>query len=95
VEIWNPYATGKRGYSTGAPQWIDLIAKHPSLGLLAIDINPDPRYGNKFATEKERGLAERGIPYLCMEPGGLWELEANMAVWIRKLTMNSKKEKEE
>ena len=92
VEIWNPDAKGKSGTAAGAPQWIDVIAKHMSLGLVALDIAVDPRYASQFSEEKRAALAKRGIPYLVLEPAGLWELEARTAIWIRQLMISSRKE---
>jgi hypothetical protein len=88
VEIYNPNARGANGLAAGAPQWIDVIAKHMSLGLLALDIESNAAYpaiAKRYAEEKAGALTLRGIPYLCQPAAGLWELEANIAVWIRQL----------
>ena len=91
VEFYNPLATGKNGKGAGAPQWVDVIARHSDLGLLALDIEADVGAAKpRFAAEKKAALALRGIPYLCQPPAGLWMLEANIAVWIRQLTLSSK-----
>ena len=84
-EFYNPIATGKRDRSAGAPQWIDVVATHPQLGILAIDLlEPDPRV-RKYHNEKQETLTRRGIPYLVCTGRALNDLRAEIIVWIMKL----------
>lgn len=91
VEIWNASATGKDGKARGAPQWVDTIAKHPTLGLLALDVaDEDYRYGPRFADEKRAALSRRGIPYFVTPAAPLFEMQARLIRWVRELEKGKK-----
>ena len=86
IEFFNPFSTGKAGNVSGAPQWVDVMVKHRTLGLLALDIEEDDyRYTPRTREEKRKGLAARHIPYFSSPPAGLWMLEARLARWIHEL----------
>lgn len=83
VEFYNPYATGRLENHNGTSQWIDVVASR-GRRLYAIDlVERDRRYSRRFAEEKRRGLAERGVTYIHVPPGGLYEMESEIIVQLQ------------
>ncbi len=86
AEIYNADAKGKSGRLNGAPQWIDVLASRPNLGLVALDIKEMERkeYSQRFQDEKRATLTKRGIPYFTIAPVSLFEIQAALARWLRE-----------